>query len=115
MGLNFFHFLSNWKHTKLSIHAHYLIYTISFIVQSGPVEDSAPALSNWFAEVIELRRRAAEYKKRAQGTHFSREHLVQLIAQQNQAWDNLSTARSGSSTLSALSLESGASVKLRAQ
>lgn len=83
--------------------------------RSGPVEDSAPALSNWFAEVIELRRKAAEYKKRAQGTHFSREHLVQLIAQQNQAWDNLSTARSGSSTLSALSLESGASVKLRAQ
>lgn len=85
------------------------------VKKSGPVEDSAPALSNWFAEVIELRRKAAEYKKRAQGTHFSREHLVQLIAQQNQAWDNLSTARSGSSTLSALSLESGASVKLRAQ
>uniref|UniRef100_K1QZU5 Nuclear protein MDM1 n=1 Tax=Magallana gigas TaxID=29159 RepID=K1QZU5_MAGGI len=85
------------------------------VKKSGPVEDSAPALSNWFAEVIELRRKAAEYKKRAQGTHFSREHLVQLIAQQNQAWDNLSTARSGSSTLSALSLESGASAKLRAQ
>ncbi|XP_078340152.1 nuclear protein MDM1-like isoform X7 [Crassostrea virginica] len=86
------------------------------VKKSGPaVDDKTPALSNWFAEVIELRRKAAEYKKRAQGTHFSREHLVQLIAQQNQAWDNLSSTRSGTSTLSALSLESGASAKLRAQ
>ncbi|XP_056000269.1 uncharacterized protein LOC125657201 isoform X3 [Ostrea edulis] len=83
--------------------------------KSGPADESAPALTNWFAEVIELRRKASEYKKRAQGTHFSREHLVQLIAQQAQAWDSLSTARSGSTTLSALSLESGASVRLQAQ
>lgn len=86
-----------------------------FLTQSGPADESAPALTNWFAEVIELRRKASEYKKRAQGTHFSREHLVQLIAQQTQAWDSLSTARSGSTTLSALSLESGASVRLQAQ
>ncbi|KAK3773690.1 hypothetical protein RRG08_001420 [Elysia crispata] len=50
------------------------------------MEESLP-LSNWFAEVIELRRRAAEYRKRAQGTHFSREHLVQLMARQNDCWD----------------------------
>ena len=62
-------------------------------------------LSNWFAEVLELRRRAKEYSKRARGTHFSREHLVQLMAQQNQCWD-ISSARS--STLSALNLETPA-------
>ena len=59
-------------------------------------KDEATPLSNWFAEVIELRRRAAEYRKRAQGTHFSREHLVQLMARQNQCWD-LATQDSGSS------------------
>ena len=103
---------------KLVMKLHdFLPLSIMFsLLQSGPaVDDKTPALSNWFAEVIELRRKAAEYKKRAQGTHFSREHLVQLIAQQNQAWDNLSSTRSGTSTLSALSLESGASAKLRAQ
>ncbi|GFR79250.1 nuclear protein MDM1 [Elysia marginata] len=57
--------------------------------------EDAPPLSNWFAEVIELRRRAAEYRKRAQGTHFSREHLVQLMARQNQCWD-LASQDSGS-------------------
>ncbi|XP_061187580.1 nuclear protein MDM1-like isoform X2 [Saccostrea echinata] len=85
------------------------------VKESAPVNNNGPALSNWFAEVIELRQKAAEYKKRAQGTHFSREHLVQLIAQQTQAWDSLSTARSGSSTLSALSLESGLSARERAK
>ncbi|XP_069140826.1 nuclear protein MDM1-like [Argopecten irradians] len=68
---------------------------------------AAPALSNWFAEVIELRRKAQEYRKRAQGTHFSREHAVQLMAQQAGAWDIQSSARSDHSTLSALSLETG--------
>ena len=52
-------------------------------------------------EVVELRRRAEEYKRRAQGTHFSRQHLVQLLAKQADLWDTAST----SSMLSALSLE----------
>ena len=33
---------------------------------SGTGEEQAPPLSNWFAEVLELRRRANEYKRRAQ-------------------------------------------------
>ncbi|XP_013380841.1 nuclear protein MDM1-like isoform X2 [Lingula anatina] len=57
--------------------------------------------ANWFAEVVELRKKAEEYRKRAQGTHFSREHLAQLLAQQAELWDQVSE----SSTLSALSLE----------
>ncbi|XP_060067868.1 nuclear protein MDM1-like [Ylistrum balloti] len=73
-----------------------------------PAENTeGPSLSNWFAEVIELRRKAQEYRKRAQGTHFSREHAVQLMAQQAEAWDVQSSVRSGHSTLSALSLETG--------
>lgn len=65
-------------------------------------KETAP-LSNWFAEVLELRQRANEYKKRAQGTHFSREHLVQLLAKQTGYWD----LDNGASALSldALALE----------
>ncbi|XP_041348535.1 nuclear protein MDM1-like isoform X2 [Gigantopelta aegis] len=63
-------------------------------------------VSSWFTEVLELREKAAEYKKRAQGTHFSREHLVQLLAKQTNCWDDPPTHRT-SSTLSALSLDSG--------
>lgn len=63
--------------------------------------DSSAATS-WFAEVIELRHRAEEYRRRAQGTHFSREHLLQLLAKQNECWDLDPDA---SSTIKALNLE----------
>lgn len=79
---------------------------ILLIIQPEETTKS-PALSNWFAEVIELRRKAQEYRQRSLGTHFSREHLVQLLAKQNDLWEaSTPTARS---TLSALSLESGLS------
>ncbi|KAL5014176.1 hypothetical protein ScPMuIL_008446 [Solemya velum] len=64
--------------------------------------------SSWFAEVVELRKKADEYRRRAQGTHFSRQHLVQLLAKQTEIWDVESVQSTG--TLSALSLESGASI-----
>ncbi|RUS69699.1 hypothetical protein EGW08_022544, partial [Elysia chlorotica] len=67
-------------------------------------QGEATPLSNWFAEVIELRRRAAEYRKRAQGTHFSRQHLVQLMARQNQAWD-LSSQDKGRDSHNILALD----------
>ncbi|XP_064605054.1 nuclear protein MDM1-like isoform X2 [Liolophura sinensis] len=41
----------------------------------------------WLHDVMELRQRAQEYRNRSQGTHFSREHLVQLMAEQNDLWD----------------------------
>ncbi|KAK7101751.1 nuclear protein MDM1-like isoform X2 [Littorina saxatilis] len=50
--------------------------------KAEPESQEAGSVPNWFAEVLELRRRANEYKRRAQGTHFSREHLVQLLAKQ---------------------------------
>ncbi|KAI8772033.1 nuclear protein MDM1 [Biomphalaria glabrata] len=63
--------------------------------------ESVP-VSNWYAEVLELRRRAEEYRRRAQGTHFSREHLVQLLAKQAECWDTCSEA---SYAIDALNLE----------
>ena len=72
-------------------------------VEKSEDSNEPKPLANWFAEVIELRRRANEYKRRAQGTHFSREHLVQLLAKQTDFWDvdSSSSARS----LDALALE----------
>ncbi|XP_071081745.1 nuclear protein MDM1-like isoform X2 [Haliotis cracherodii] len=75
--------------------------------QKPEVASEEPPLKSWFAEVLELRRKADEYKKRAQGTHFSREHLVQLLAKQAGFWDIPTARSSSSSTLSALSLEAG--------
>ncbi|XP_029453395.1 nuclear protein MDM1 [Rhinatrema bivittatum] len=41
----------------------------------------------WFAEVKELREKAEAYRRRAQGTHFSRDHLNQLLSNNNRLWD----------------------------
>ena len=61
----------------------------------------APSQS-WFDEVRELRQKATEYKRRALGTHFSRQHLGQLYAQQAHLWDGESES---ASVIPALSLE----------
>ncbi|XP_030071288.1 nuclear protein MDM1 isoform X2 [Microcaecilia unicolor] len=39
------------------------------------------------AEVKELRDKASIYRQRAQGTHFSRDHLNQLLSNNNRLWD----------------------------
>ena len=73
------------------------------VSKSAPQQPTpSTAASSWFSEVMELRKRASEYKKRAQGTHFAREHLAQLYARNADLWDTVSTR----SSLSALSLES---------
>ncbi|XP_076448116.1 LOW QUALITY PROTEIN: nuclear protein MDM1-like [Babylonia areolata] len=73
--------------------------------KAQPVEEESAQPPSWFAEVLELRRRANEYKRRAQGTHFSRQHLVQLLAQQTGYWDADSARSSRVSSLDALALE----------
>lgn len=35
--------------------------------------------SKWYKEILELRRKAQEYRQRARGTHFSREHLGEIF------------------------------------
>ena len=72
-------------------------------VAAPPPEEEMPAptsaTASWFSEVMELRQKAAEYRQRARGTHFSRSHLAQLYARNAELWDT-------HSVLSALSLES---------
>lgn len=48
----------------------------------------------WYAEVKELREKAEFYRKRVQGTHFSRDHLNQLLSDNNRCWDVSSTTSS---------------------
>ncbi|XP_051886395.1 nuclear protein MDM1 isoform X1 [Pristis pectinata] len=49
-------------------------------------------ISPWYAEVKELREKAKAYKRRALGTHFSRDHLIQILSEQNKMWDVSSTS-----------------------
>ncbi|XP_018431859.1 PREDICTED: nuclear protein MDM1 [Nanorana parkeri] len=48
--------------------------------------------SMWVAEVKELREKAEYYRRRAQGTHFSRDHLNQIMSTDNKFWDVSSTS-----------------------
>ncbi|XP_061085805.1 nuclear protein MDM1 [Conger conger] len=65
-------------------------------------------------EARELRRRAEAYRRRAWGTHFSRDHLNQIQSEQNRLWE-ASTASDGlaesSRTIQALDLASVESLK----
>uniref|UniRef100_A0A8C5QXX8 Nuclear protein MDM1 n=1 Tax=Leptobrachium leishanense TaxID=445787 RepID=A0A8C5QXX8_9ANUR len=45
-------------------------------------------------QVKELRDKAAYYKHRAQGTHFSRDHLNQILSANNRVWDVSSNSSS---------------------
>ncbi|XP_071810436.1 nuclear protein MDM1-like isoform X2 [Asterias amurensis] len=76
--------------------------------QPKETRDSRP---NWFAEVLELRQKAEDYRKRAQGTHFSREHVAQILANQARLWDESSTTTSTVSSLSAPSVDTGLKVR----
>ncbi|ESP00323.1 hypothetical protein LOTGIDRAFT_238605 [Lottia gigantea] len=72
-------------------------------------EDIQPEQTNWYTEVLELRQKADEYRKRGQGSHFSRAHLAQLLARQTELWDCETCSTTEASTISALSLETGSS------
>ncbi|XP_033018126.1 nuclear protein MDM1 isoform X2 [Lacerta agilis] len=41
----------------------------------------------WYMEVKELREKAEGYRRRVQGTHFSRDHLNQILSANNRFWD----------------------------
>nr|XP_033809221.1 nuclear protein MDM1 isoform X2 [Geotrypetes seraphini] len=43
--------------------------------------------SMWYVEVKDLRGKAEAYRQRARGTHFSRDHLNQLLSNNNRLWD----------------------------
>ncbi|XP_038612488.1 nuclear protein MDM1 [Tachyglossus aculeatus] len=55
--------------------------------------------SMWYNEVRELREKAEAYRKRGQGTHFSRDHLNQILSENNRLWD-VSSSSSSEETIS---------------
>ncbi|KAI1882037.1 hypothetical protein AGOR_G00246570 [Albula goreensis] len=75
----------------------------------------------WYRELRELREKAKAYRRRAWGTHFSREHLNQILSEQNRLWEastvssSATTERSGASsrTIQALDLASCSSGSVR--
>ncbi|TRY93007.1 hypothetical protein DNTS_030077 [Danionella cerebrum] len=72
----------------------------------------------WYVEVKELRKRAEAYKKRAWGTHFSRQHLNQIMSEHNWMWETSTLTSHDSCTntcsspiIEALDLAGGGSVR----
>ncbi|MGH0138415.1 UNVERIFIED_CONTAM: hypothetical protein FKN15_045069 [Acipenser sinensis] len=77
----------------------------SRVLYPSSLQDSQSHLAYmWYNEVKELREMAEAYKKRAQGTHFSREHLNQILSEKNRFWE----------VSSSLTLEESASDDIRA-
>ncbi|KAE8740108.1 hypothetical protein FOCC_FOCC014394 [Frankliniella occidentalis] len=78
--------------------------------EQAPAEQPEPAQQQqpqkpWYAEVIELRRKAGEYKHRGWGTELAPEHIAELYSKQMLLWEQVSRR----SSLSALSLAAVAS------
>ncbi|XP_072529231.1 nuclear protein MDM1 isoform X2 [Salminus brasiliensis] len=61
----------------------------------------------WYHEVRDLRAKAEAYRRRAWGTHFSRQHLSQILSEQNCLWE--ASSASSPSTLTEQDSHSGSS------
>jgi hypothetical protein len=59
-------------------------------VDPKPNQD-AKQPSEWFKNIIELRKKAEEYKKRTYGLNFSSEHMAQVKSNNLSYWDIQST------------------------
>ncbi|XP_070611762.1 nuclear protein MDM1 isoform X2 [Erythrolamprus reginae] len=58
------------------------------VKKNTPYQGSQNTLNTmWYVEVKELREKAEAYKQRIQGTHFSRDHLNQILSDNNRLWD----------------------------
>ncbi|KAM4881734.1 nuclear protein MDM1 isoform 2-T2 [Thomomys bottae] len=94
-----------WRHQRLGkVNSEYRAKFLSpaqYLYKAGtwtrmkenmPNQGSLNAM--WYAEVKELREKAEFYRKRVQGTHFSRDHLNQILSDNNYCWDVSSTTSS---------------------
>ncbi|XP_053438964.1 nuclear protein MDM1 isoform X2 [Nycticebus coucang] len=100
-----------WKHQRLGkVNSEYRAKFLSpaqYLYKAGVwtcVKENMPN------QVKELREKAEFYRKRVQGTHFSRDHLNQILSDNNCCWDVSSTTsseRTISSNIRALDLAGG--------
>ncbi|KAI5224759.1 nuclear protein MDM1 isoform X1 [Manis pentadactyla] len=97
--------LTPWRHQRLGkVNSEYRAKFLSpaqYLYKAGAwtrVKENVPNQGSlnamWYAEVKELREKAEFYRKRVQGTHFSRDHLNQILSDNNCCWDVSSTTSS---------------------
>ncbi|XP_058529535.1 nuclear protein MDM1 isoform X3 [Ochotona princeps] len=97
--------LTPWRHQRLGkVNSEYRAKFLSpaqYFYKAGTwtcVKENMPDQGSlnamWYAEVKELREKAQFYRKRVQGTHFSRDHLNQIVSDNNRCWDVSSTTSS---------------------
>ena len=55
--------------------------------ETVPQDPRSYTESSWFQELLELRRRAQQYRERSWGTHFSNSHTLQLVSRRARLWD----------------------------
>ncbi|XP_028614854.1 nuclear protein MDM1-like isoform X2 [Grammomys surdaster] len=97
-----------WRHQRLGkVNSEYRAKFLSpaqYLYKAGAWTRVKENLSN---QVKELREKAESYRKRVQGTHFSRDHLNQIMSDSNCCWDVSSITSSegvASSNIRALDL-----------
>uniref|UniRef100_A0A286XFU2 Nuclear protein MDM1 n=1 Tax=Cavia porcellus TaxID=10141 RepID=A0A286XFU2_CAVPO len=100
--------LTPWRHQKLgNVNSEYKAKFLSpaqYLYKGGSWTRVKENMPN---QVKELREKAEFYRKRVQGTHFSRDHLNQILSDKNYCWDVSSTTSSEgsiSSNIKALDL-----------
>ncbi|CAH6778641.1 nuclear protein MDM1 isoform X2 [Phodopus roborovskii] len=100
--------LAPWRHQRLGkVNSEYRAKFLSpaqYLYKAGAWTRMKENVPN---PVKELREKAQSYRKRVQGTHFSRDHLNQILSDSNGCWDVSSTTSSEgilSSSIRALDL-----------
>ncbi|XP_030675885.1 nuclear protein MDM1 isoform X2 [Nomascus leucogenys] len=87
--------LTPWKHQRLGkVNSEYKAKFLSpaqYLYKAGAWTRVKGNMPN---QVKELREKAEFYRKRVQGTHFSRDHLNQILSDSNCCWDVSSTTSS---------------------
>ncbi|XP_054436259.1 nuclear protein MDM1 isoform X2 [Pteronotus mesoamericanus] len=84
-----------WRHQRLGkVNSEYRAKFLSpaqYLYKAGAWTRVKENIPN---QVKELREKAEFYRKRVQGTHFSRDHLNQILSDKNYFWDVSSTTSS---------------------
>nr|KAF6496357.1 Mdm1 nuclear protein [Rousettus aegyptiacus] len=87
--------LTSWRHQRLGkVNSEYRAKFLSpaqYLYKAGAWTRVKENIPN---QVKELREKAEFYRKRVQGTHFSRDHLNQILSDKNFCWDVSSTTSS---------------------
>lgn len=75
----------------LSLTLHFSFFSFVFFKNMLPLESDNSGKGDWYSEVLDLRRKAAEYRRRAQNTHFCADHMAQLLSDETQLWEHASS------------------------